>query len=654
MNRAFGKPPLSKEAIFLIAAGCLAAVLRLFSFLVLVDQEHFFPKYIFLAKELMANGWVTKDVYAYAPLYQYFAGICLALFSSRETVLWVQMLLGVVNTFLIYFIARKCFGKTGAFFSVLLVLGYGNFIFYETDFLSETLVLTLNLLTAGAALLWQAEVRRLKWLVLAGICTGMSIIVRQNFILFVLFYSAFILLQRAKIRRWRSALARLAAFNLPVLFCVLPISIQNYLAGGDFTLVTAQGGYVFHASNNRMAKPINYSPSPLQKYLEALKIQYDRSGRTWDEFISRKIASVTEGRELSPSQASRFWHSQALREMALQPGKTLWLLLQKAFYFFHGFEAHDTVSLVLKKEKFFSIPWLPFGLISPLALLGMSLSLVLLKGRRGFLLPLFFVILAYFATAITFYVVSRFRLPCVPFFILFAGYLLSLFHSLLRGRRIRALVRALPFLLLLLILLNWPTPLVRAKRDVEIPAFVYKWKAIEYASMNEMGKAEAEYKKILKIAKKGAVAKEVLLALSDLCEKTGRPGLAEEYKLKAMTPESSEHGEDTHYFLAFQYWSHGQKERALGELRLAMDEDPFNPYIFKTFADLLLQEKRGSLEEAIQYYEKALERGLCVQVEAPEVYGKLSECYEKLGNEREARKYLEKKEAYSLEEIKKW
>ncbi len=97
------------------------------------------------AQAVRAGVFGDATLLAFSPLYGYF----LALFPIGEFVYVVvaQLALGFANVFMVHRIALRMFGTREALAAASLYFGYGLFSFYETKVLSETLGLSLALIS---------------------------------------------------------------------------------------------------------------------------------------------------------------------------------------------------------------------------------------------------------------------------------------------------------------------------------------------------------------------------------------------------------------------------------------------------------------------------------------------------------------------------
>jgi tetratricopeptide (TPR) repeat protein len=130
------------------------------------------------------------------------------------------------------------------------------------------------------------------------------------------------------------------------------------------------------------------------------------------------------------------------------------LLGKKFMVALNAFEVgnRDDYSFAQRFSWFLSLPLLGFGLLAPLGLLGALLSL---RELRRYFVPLLFTLVP-FATMVLIFVLSRYRLPAVPFLCLFAARAIADLNGLIRNRgwiRLGAWIAALAGISLLV---HWP------------------------------------------------------------------------------------------------------------------------------------------------------------------------------------------------------
>jgi tetratricopeptide (TPR) repeat protein len=158
----------------------------------------------------------------------------------------------------------------------------------------------------------------------------------------------------------------------------------------------------------------------------------------------RQLAERQSGRSpLRASEVSGYWRGEALRFVREQLARALALSLEKARLFWNCFEPWDVRSFTVSRRISWvlGLPLPAYGFLAPLALAGIALT----ASRWRRLAPLYLMLLVYFASAVLFVVLSRYRVPVVPLLAIFASAtLVSLWDFLLaRDPRRIALVVAL-------------------------------------------------------------------------------------------------------------------------------------------------------------------------------------------------------------------
>jgi hypothetical protein len=194
------------------------------------------------------------------------------------------------------------------------------------------------------------------------------------------------------------------AFVAGVLLPILPVTIGNWQRGHEIVLVSTNGGINFYIGNG-------------EHYEQTLAI---RPGPHWEDLESkpRRAGVTTEG------GASAYFYAKGLGFWKDHPGRAAGLYLRKLYLYFDGPEIpRDTdietmrdASGVLRALVTPGPPWLPDGILVPLALVGAALG----WGDRRRLAPLYgFVAVQAFVIA-AFLVTSRYRAPALPVFAMFA------------------------------------------------------------------------------------------------------------------------------------------------------------------------------------------------------------------------------------------
>lgn len=351
------------------------------------------------ARAWAAGGDFQPGPFFRAPLYPWFLGLCLRLFGENLLLVrLVQALIGTASAGLVYLLGARAFDRRVGLLAAFLVAIDWVLIYFDGELLLPVLEVPLDLLAVWLTLRLSDGPRPAS-AALAGAAWGLSAIVRPNVLLFAPVLAAWILARTAD--GWRRRLATAAAFGLALLAPILPITATNRIAGGDWVLISSQGGVNGWIGNN---------PSADGSSAIVPGARADWWGGYHD---SIKMAEVEEGRPLAPSEVSRHYSRKAWAWIRSEPRRALGLLLWKLRLFWTDWELGNNSSETFFAYRFGPIlRWLPlgFGVLAPLALLGLLLS----ARHVARLLPLWGFVPVYTASVVAFFVCSRFRVPVVP------------------------------------------------------------------------------------------------------------------------------------------------------------------------------------------------------------------------------------------------
>jgi 4-amino-4-deoxy-L-arabinose transferase-like glycosyltransferase len=365
-----------------------------------------------------------------APLYPWFLAAIYRIFGPDLTaVRIVQALMGTASCIIVYAITRRLFrSRAAAFIAGMGTVLYLPLVFYEGVLVPATLIVFLNLLFV-AILLLGGERPGYARLVIAGFLLGLSIAAKPVaglLLPFAILHLMFLRRGRGMGRRIRAALKPSLVLLAAAVIAILPVTIRNARITGEFIPVTTGLGINYYHGSNPEANGFYMTPSYKGTFI----------GSTPDEQIRSitEIASAEMGRELSPSEVSRFWFRKGLEYNRDHPRRFLELLAAKAFFFWNKHERANVENFSFHRELpgALGLPLLTFGAVAPLSLLGIFLT----RERARRLWLLYGGVITYFLAAVAFYVLARYRLPVLPFLIPFMGAGLVELHALLReGRR---------------------------------------------------------------------------------------------------------------------------------------------------------------------------------------------------------------------------
>ena len=418
MKRLFSQPGGNHRDYTLHAVVFLIAICIRTFFLIWIDEPILFIKYPFFAEKLANGVDIGERLVDLSPFYLYFLTFLNKLFGVSWTFIkCFQIFIGAINTLLVFAIGNRLFKRSAAFMGALMFAFYGNLIVLETTLEPTVFVLLFNLLSVYFLLLSgtksNAPVKNIAIVLAAGISAGMGIITKPNFLLFLPVGIAWIFFFGNPDFSFKKSLPHALLFILAALVVIAPVTTRNFVKFNDFILVTADAGKVFFHGNSKTATAIvGADLSENNPYLDS------SSEPDYAHVVFRKTASQLTGKTLSPSQADSFWIKITLKDIFDDPLLYMRREFKKCIYFFTNYEVHYIASAHKEYKKSLSYPFLTYGIIISLGLLGMGLSIKKFKG----LFLIYGAIGVYLMSCTIFLVNARYRTPAVPYYCLFGGY----------------------------------------------------------------------------------------------------------------------------------------------------------------------------------------------------------------------------------------
>ncbi len=198
-------------------------------------------------------------------------------------------------------------------------------------------------------------------------------------------------------------------FWVGALGVIAPVTAKNFADGNEFVLITAHGGINFYIGNNPDANGWYRTPPGFRGTQEGLV----SSGRA--------LAETDLGRTMSHGEVSAYWFSKAWDFIRQNERRAAGLFARKLYLFWNGYEKPLEGNYYYMKSVSPLLRALPFGfgLVAPLALLGVILLLPRWRERSG--LPTLFVLVC-MGTLVVFFVTSRYRIVAVPFMLVQASH----------------------------------------------------------------------------------------------------------------------------------------------------------------------------------------------------------------------------------------
>jgi 4-amino-4-deoxy-L-arabinose transferase-like glycosyltransferase len=398
------------------------------------------------ARELLAGEWLGEGVLFLGPLYPIFMAMVYSVFGeSLPALKAVQAFIGAGSCVLVWGLTRELFDRRVAALAGGIAVFYGMHIFYGATAMIVNLQVPLVVGLVWATLRALRRPSFLGWALCGGLL-GLSALARQTVLLIAPVVALWILFGMAGEYSFAKRFAFGTTFGVLILSLILPFTIKNYVAGDDFVLLNSTGGANFYMGVQPGSDGTWQVPSIGARY----RVDNPRSMR--DAFT--RAAESAQGRALKSSEVSSYWLGRGLEEVRSDPMRWIGLELRKFSLFFNAYEVWNNRSMEVSKRFswILRLPLPSFGLIAPLGLLGLGLTL----RRWRELVPVHATIGAYLASTLLFFALSRYRMPATILFIPFASFAIIDLVDRLRNRDIRAAGLRTGAIVLITILVHLP------------------------------------------------------------------------------------------------------------------------------------------------------------------------------------------------------
>jgi 4-amino-4-deoxy-L-arabinose transferase-like glycosyltransferase len=360
--------------------------------------------YLAWAQQILTAGWLPQRHFYQSPLYAYYLAVVQTVFGDSP---WppraIQVLLGSASVGLLGVIGTRLFTRRVGLFAMVMFALYGPMILEEVT-LSKTSLLVCSALVGFALFLHARDRQSGRGMAAAGLTFGVTIIGVGQWLVALLGLTVFIALDRSTPRRLRRQLA--AFFFAGALVVLAPVIAWNSYAGGGLILTSADAGLNLWLGNNAIATALTGRPPGLRDVPE------------FEEGDSRRLAEREVGQSLTPAQVSSHWTRSAVRWALGNPVAFVGTTRKKITVLWNSFEIPDSYHFAFVREHY--LPWLrgslSFAIVGPLAIIGLVVAVRHRPARA-----LYVIALCYLGVLALFYVRSRYRLPALPFLMVFAA-----------------------------------------------------------------------------------------------------------------------------------------------------------------------------------------------------------------------------------------
>ncbi len=348
-----------------------------------VDEEH----YVALARALADGHGAGSEAWFQPPGLTYALAISFRAFGPGLLApRLLQALVSTASCGLVFVVARRLFSDGVALAAAAVCALHGVLVFESYELLPPTWMLAADLLALWL-LLRAGEERSPKTALLAGAGLGVAAVFGPTVLPFVVVAAA-----------WLRRPALVAALALGVALPIAPVAWGNWQRGHEVVLVSNNGGINFYLGNNEHTQ-------------DTLAI---RPGEHWQALDDEPIHAGF----VSHAARSSWFYRRGLAFWREQPGAAVALYLRKVYLFFDGPEIPRDSDIYSMRDGSSLLgllvsrgpPWLPDGVLVPLALVGV----VLCWSNRRRLSPVLTFVALQALVVSAFFVTSRYRVPSLP------------------------------------------------------------------------------------------------------------------------------------------------------------------------------------------------------------------------------------------------
>jgi 4-amino-4-deoxy-L-arabinose transferase-like glycosyltransferase len=374
-----------------------------------------------LGASIARGDLIAPTAHFLSPLYCYFVGLVYAVFGvDLDAVRIAQCVIGSFSCVLLYWIGRQMFSEIVGIVSGLCLAMYGLHIYYTEIILPTVLVVFLNLTFLLLVSITPAKLTPAR-AAGAGVILGLAALAKANSLLLVGVTIAVLWWQHRE--AGYRPFARLAIpFVVGTFLAIAPVTIHNYVASGEFVLITTTAGRNLLKGNGPGANGTHIELAPT---LMGNQIKFYLNGDVKPDHAAR------ESREMA---------TFTRKYMASQPIDSAKLLVKKALLFLNVRELfiRDNFYFAKRYSSVLSLPLPGFALIGVLGLAGALWGL----RRWESVAHVYAMLLVQVASYTLVFVLARYRLVAVACLILFASRFLGDVIQIIVERRRGALALA--------------------------------------------------------------------------------------------------------------------------------------------------------------------------------------------------------------------
>jgi 4-amino-4-deoxy-L-arabinose transferase-like glycosyltransferase len=378
--KAFKKIYVVSVQTILIMIGVTAILLRLMSALYQGNTVTIMPgisdqvSYDSLARRVVEGygftfgenhwpmTWAGEPTAHWSFLYTLYLAALYGLFGAHPLIprLLQALIVGVLQTYVTYRLGEKTFSKGVGVIAAGISALYIYFIYYSGSLMTEPFYITAilcSLLIAMEIAEKPGRASEIKYGIFLGIAFGITILLRQVFLLFIPFLLFWIWFVRIRRRLSLPLLSTILSLGLVVVF-ILPISFYNQSRFGRFVLLNTNSGFAFFWGNHPIYGTHFYGILP------------DSLG-TYQELVPEEL------RHLDEAALDQALLKRGLQFVVDDPKRYILLSMSRIPVYFEFWPSHNS-GLISNISRVGS-----FGIILPFVIYGLFLSIKRIFSEKG-------------------------------------------------------------------------------------------------------------------------------------------------------------------------------------------------------------------------------------------------------------------------------
>ncbi|MCH9024586.1 MAG: glycosyltransferase family 39 protein, partial [candidate division Zixibacteria bacterium] len=185
------------------------------------------------AKDIASGNIFGDTTYFRAPFYIFCLALVFSVFGASLTAARIfGLVIGLGSLLLTFLTGKKLFSKRTGLIAAAVQSVYPVILYFESELLLDPLFMLLLQLSVYFFVLWYKK-QNLSSLICMAVSLGLASITRPTALLFLPLVIIFLYFSSTF---WRQRVKLIASFTLLLALIIVPITIRNYVVGGEAVL----------------------------------------------------------------------------------------------------------------------------------------------------------------------------------------------------------------------------------------------------------------------------------------------------------------------------------------------------------------------------------------------------------------------------------